>query len=640
MKRFLKWFFGILVTLVILVVIAALSLPYIIDPNKYKPQIIAAIKPHMLGRDLKIPGKIKLSVIPWLGVDIGDTVIGNADGFVLKPFMTIKHSRAHIRLLSLLSETPEIGSIEFDGVVVNLQRDAEGRNNWSDLLQASAAAKPGLHKVAFVHTAAADTSGAAPMQLPNLKIDGIHFRDAYIDFDDHMRKDNIILSKLNLDAGPIQLPSAIPLKGRFNYYSKAQGLVAASAFATSVAFVPAAKTITLQDFVMNTNLSGEVLNNKTTPASLSFPKLTVDLGRQVVEAKPFHLKLDKMQSEGRLKLTHFDNPAIQLGLDMDTLDLDSLLPPTTKTVAPLPATTGDAATDKSPEIFAALVPFKNADIIGNVNFKKLIYRKLQFDNVKLNLIARGGLISALPEASLYQGHYEGNVQINVRQAPITINLRQKLDKVPMGPITLAFTGKESMTGSASLQMQMDSRGYTLDQVISQLNGDASFYVRNVELKLMDVEQLVLQEWYDKLKLAEKQQAGKKVTAFDSMRGTFRVQNGVAFNRDFSAVSDRVHLRGQGQFNLAKHTMDYTLFTIPKTSLALKVGNTSYDLKNKEIPTTFTGRWEKPEIHNGLGNVIHADLKQAAQQKVQTKVESEKEKVKEKIQDKLKDLLKR
>ena len=231
------------------------------------------------------------------------------------------------------------------------------------------------------------------------------------------------------------------------------------------------------------------------------------------------------------------------------------------------------------------------------------------------------------------------MQINVKQTPITVRLRQKMDKIPMGPITLAFTGKESMTGTANLQMQMDSRGYTLDQVISQLNGDASFYVRNVELKLMDVEQLVLQDWYDKLKLAKKQQAGKKVTAFDTMRGTFRVQNGVAFNRDFSAVSDRVHLKGQGQINLARHTLDYTLFAIPKTSLSVKVGNTTYDLKNKEIPTTFTGRWENPNIHNRLGDVIHADLKQAVQQKASSKVESEKAKVEEKIQNKVKDKLK-
>ena len=133
MKRFLKWFFGILLFLVVVVVGLAIALPYLVDPNQYKNEIIAQIKPHMRGRDLQIPGDIKISVLPWLGFEIGKVVVGNADGFVLKPFMTVDKAKAHIKLMSLLTETPEIGSLEFSGIQVNLQRDAEGRNNWSDL---------------------------------------------------------------------------------------------------------------------------------------------------------------------------------------------------------------------------------------------------------------------------------------------------------------------------------------------------------------------------------------------------------------------------------------------------------------------------------------------------------------------------
>ncbi|MGD8927307.1 MAG: AsmA family protein, partial [Thioalkalispiraceae bacterium] len=134
MKRFLKWFFGIFFFLVIVLVAAIIALPYIINPNDYKDDIIAQLKPYMHGRDLKIPGDIKLSIFPWLGVEMGEVVIGNAEGFVLKPFMTINNSKAHIRLLSLFSDKPEIGSLEFRNVKVYLQQDAEGRNNWSDLL--------------------------------------------------------------------------------------------------------------------------------------------------------------------------------------------------------------------------------------------------------------------------------------------------------------------------------------------------------------------------------------------------------------------------------------------------------------------------------------------------------------------------
>jgi len=137
MKRFLKWFFGISFFIVILLVGAIIALPYIVNPNDYKQEIISKIEPHMRGRELQIPGDIKLSIFPWLGVEVGEVIVGNAEGFVLKPFMTIQNSKAHIRLLSLLSDQPEIGSLDFRDVIVNLQQDTEGRNNWSDIALAS-----------------------------------------------------------------------------------------------------------------------------------------------------------------------------------------------------------------------------------------------------------------------------------------------------------------------------------------------------------------------------------------------------------------------------------------------------------------------------------------------------------------------
>ena len=633
MKRFLKWFFGILITLLILVVAAAVSLPYLIDPNDYKEQIIAQIKPHMLGRDLKIPGKISLSVFPWLGVEIGDTVIGNAEGFVVKPFMTIKSSRAHIRLLSLLSDTPEIGSLEFHGVVLNLQRDAEGRDNWSDLSKTQPAeAKP--HKVALT------SAPASPMKIPNLKVEGLHFKDAAIYFDDKQAKSDIIISKLDVDAGPIDQLNPIPLKGQFQYHSKSQGLAAASAFATTMALTPADKQINLQQFVLNTNVTGDTLNKKTIATSLKVPELMIDLGTEKIDAKKFNLSLDNMQSEGRLSLRRFSNPIIRLGLDMQELDLDKLLP-ATPAAAPVP-TQAESQETTSPAVFAALIPLKTADMQGTLNFAKLKFKNLQFENVKMTLLARGGLISALPEGKLYKGSYSGDVQVDVKKLPVRVRTKHELRDVPMGPVTLALTGKESVTGMANIQGQFFSEGNTLDELTQQLNGDAVFNVRNLELTLMDVERLVLQKWYDKLKLGEKQEEGKKVTAFDSVRGTIRVKEGIAYNHDFSAIAKRVHLTGSGQANLVKRDVNYTLVTIPKKSLSITVGNSTYDLKDKRIPTYFRGPWSNVDVDNNLDNVIKADIggavdtkKQEEQDKLKARAEEEKEKLKGKLNDLLK-----
>ena len=44
MKKFLKWFFSILIFLIVLLVGAVLALPYLVDPNEYKDEIISLVK--------------------------------------------------------------------------------------------------------------------------------------------------------------------------------------------------------------------------------------------------------------------------------------------------------------------------------------------------------------------------------------------------------------------------------------------------------------------------------------------------------------------------------------------------------------------------------------------------------------------
>ena len=63
MGTLLKWLFGLIIVLVLLIVAAVVVLPMVIDPNDYKPQIVAAAK-DQLGRDLAV-----LTSVPRRRVD-------------------------------------------------------------------------------------------------------------------------------------------------------------------------------------------------------------------------------------------------------------------------------------------------------------------------------------------------------------------------------------------------------------------------------------------------------------------------------------------------------------------------------------------------------------------------------------------
>ena len=142
MKKPLKitlWTVGALIGLIL---IAAIILVASFDPNKYKGEIMYAVK-TATGRDLKIDGKISLSLFPWLGVKMEGLTLGNATGFGPEPFVKIGSAGASVSLLPLLAGNVRVDTVHVDDLTLNLATDANGRNNWSDLGGAQkTAAKP------------------------------------------------------------------------------------------------------------------------------------------------------------------------------------------------------------------------------------------------------------------------------------------------------------------------------------------------------------------------------------------------------------------------------------------------------------------------------------------------------------------
>jgi AsmA protein len=79
-------FLKILLSLIIIIVIILAALPFVIDPNDYRDEIVEAVE-KQTGRKLTIDGELKLSVFPWVGIEIGKMALGNAQGFGDNPFV-------------------------------------------------------------------------------------------------------------------------------------------------------------------------------------------------------------------------------------------------------------------------------------------------------------------------------------------------------------------------------------------------------------------------------------------------------------------------------------------------------------------------------------------------------------------------
>jgi len=138
-KRIIKFLSLSVGLLLLLLVVIAIALPFIVDPNDYKPEITQAVKQNT-GRNLTLKGDIKLSVFPWLGLELGETRLSNARGFGKKPFVKMERIGIKVKLLPLLRRQVIVDKIILQGLQLNLARNRKGVTNWDDLLQPKSAA--------------------------------------------------------------------------------------------------------------------------------------------------------------------------------------------------------------------------------------------------------------------------------------------------------------------------------------------------------------------------------------------------------------------------------------------------------------------------------------------------------------------
>ncbi len=130
--RVIKWIFGLLFLVLILAVAAVAIFVATFDANSYKEKIIQTVKDET-GRDLSLNGELKASFYPWLGVELSDAELSNAEGFSADKFLTVEQASIRLQLMPLIKKNVVADRIQLNGVDVWLERNAQGTSNWDDI---------------------------------------------------------------------------------------------------------------------------------------------------------------------------------------------------------------------------------------------------------------------------------------------------------------------------------------------------------------------------------------------------------------------------------------------------------------------------------------------------------------------------
>lgn len=284
MNRLLKWIVGGLGLFLGLVVVAAVAVTLLVDPNDYRDEIAAQVQKHT-GRELKIEGDIALSFFPWLGLELGAMELGNAKGFGPEPFARLEAADARVKLLPLFRAALEMDTVVLHGLDLSLKRNAEGVSNWDDLA--------GEGKPAAADTTAPETEqkpAASPEQaLAALAIGGIEVRDARVQWQDEVAGQGVTVSDFNLTSGAISFEKPFPLAIDGKLESTRPALKASIDLATGIGLNLPQQRYRMDGTILSLDASGDAIPGGRVSLKLR-GDLAADLEKQTATAKGLSLQ--------------------------------------------------------------------------------------------------------------------------------------------------------------------------------------------------------------------------------------------------------------------------------------------------------------------------------------------------------------
>src|SRR6185503_18299621 len=222
--RVVKIVLAAVAAIVVLLIVAVVIVASTFDPNDYKG-VAAKAFTERTGRMLTVDESLRLTYFPWLALETGGVTIGSAPEFGgdAQPFATVRRVAARVKLLPLLSRRVEVGTVELEGLTLNLARDATLRGNWEDLL--AAAEKP----------APAPDAEPGAVSVDELAIEGVRIRDGSVYWRENTNELRYSVTGLSLTTGGIGSGEPIEFETSLNFADESTGLKAALATSAVVA---------------------------------------------------------------------------------------------------------------------------------------------------------------------------------------------------------------------------------------------------------------------------------------------------------------------------------------------------------------------------------------------------------------------
>lgn len=612
-KRLLK----IIAVLVLLLVIAAVALVFLFDPNVFKPRLESMARDQ--GIELNIDGNLGWQLWPALGVEVNDIRVAALET-PEEPIATLSSASLRLAIRPLLGGNLEVHHLLIDGAELDLRVNEAGEGNWEALLpDQTEADKPApAPEPEPTEVEAAEQLQLAVEQI-SLRNSALRYSDASTGQSFDLSSLNLELTDFNLQGNPFNLElgwraafedrelfgdqpleligdlrSRLQLAADMSEARLTEGrlnldLARAGASDTINLIFSLQASQLLEAPSYQGDLKLEPFNFKALMEVLGLPEIETDSAQALTKLAfngqfkgsteafsldPLTLELDDTRIEGRFAVTDFSTQAIELVLEGDRLNVDDYLPPATEEEAEQPEATGD-------EELIPLETVKSLNANVSLDFQQLTAMGLTFNDLVVRLSAKDGLVQ-LSQAGLnaYEGRLDAQGQLDARGETAQINFNGELANFQLSPVLadLEMDEKLKLSGALNAQAEGATQGLTMNQLMDALDAQAQFSGAQVRLAPLNIEQRFCQMVNLVSQAENVPQEWPDYTQMRELAGQVRIDDQVVKVTSFDAAVSELNLGLQGQLNLKEELYNFVL--------PLKLGSEATSDSGCRVPSNY------------------------------------------------------
>ncbi len=641
-KQYIKLSIKVVLGVMALLVMLAVTLYILVDPNDYKKEIASLVKSET-GYSIKINGNIALSVFPWIGVEVNDVEIENPPGFKGKRLAHVARLDINAKLFPLFTSRLVTNKITIRGLHLNLQVNREGESNWKSAQNKLTGPKPVPGKNDKV----------------NFNINGLAITEADIQYQNKKSGGRHTITNLSLETGRIGTGELEALRISLLYKSGARKKALKISYKSKLSLDTNSDVLYLRDvtltlgrttfsgFLKGSNISSQAefdgqiksgvfdlrallltlgmpmptMQSKSALHKFSFDSL-VRYKNRVISFEKIKASMDNSTIQGSLNLRLGKKvPAVTFKLNVNQINLDHYM------LAPVklkrnPISKRRVVTNMN----AALIPTRLIRALngnGFVRIKKMTALKLDSGHVQLRFVAKAGQLEIISSAdNFYGGQYTGHTVINANGPKPSLHIRESLRHVKghalyklMKPYLTYGAYLNGMTGKASVTANFRASGNSILALQRSLKGQVWFDVTNGRLQGFNAVKYLCNA-YNQRKGRPAIGGSHDSTRFDKISGKFFVSNGSFTNNNFIMQTDRSLLRitGKGTGDFVRDTLDYR-FRSELLYGACEAGKGSGSDRKYDFFVVTTGKLSAPTIRLDFDATLKAALKKNILRKI-------------------------